>query len=146
MSYLNGLVHGDLGQALINQEPVSKIIGDTLPASLELSVIALIAAAIVGLSIGFSGIARPEGSIDFSGRLYGLGTYALPPFWVAMMIQLIFAVSLGWFPVGGRFPPSLLPPEGSGFFLWDSLVWGIGRPSREASDTSCSQPQRWHYC
>ena len=42
LSYLNGLIHGDLGQALINQEPVSKIIGNTLPASLELSVIALI--------------------------------------------------------------------------------------------------------
>ena len=79
LSYLNGLIHGDLGQALINQEPVSKIIGNTLPASLELSVIALIAAAFIGLSIGFSGLARPEGSIDLSGRLYGLGTYALPP-------------------------------------------------------------------
>ena len=122
--YLNGLLHGDLGQALINQEPVSTIIRQTLPASLELSVIALIAAAIVGLSVGFSGIAKPEGKLDLSGRLYGLGTYALPPFWVAMMVQLVFAVSLGWLPVGGRFPPSLLPPEGSGFFIADSLRQG----------------------
>ena len=122
LDYLRGLVQGDLGQGLINQEPVSSIISRTLPASLELSVVALVLAAVVGLSIGFSGIARPEGKLDLAGRLYGLGTYALPPFWVAMLVQLLFAVSLGWLPVGGRFPPSLMPPEGSGFYLMDSLV------------------------
>jgi len=122
LHYLHGLIQGDLGQGLINQEPVSSIIGRTLPASLELSVVALVVAAIVGLSIGFSGIARPEGKLDLAGRLYGLGTYALPPFWVAMLVQLLFAVSLGWLPVGGRFPPSLMPPQGSGFYLIDSVV------------------------
>ena len=121
LNYLGGLLHGDLGQGLINQEPVRVIINRTLPASLELSVIALVIAAVVGLSIGFSGIARPEGKLDLAGRLYGLGTYALPPFWVAMLVQLLFAVSLGWLPVGGRFPPSLLPPEGTGFYLLDSI-------------------------
>ena len=122
LDYLHGLIQGDLGQGLINQEPVSSIIGRTLPASLELRVVALVVAAIVGLSIGFSGIARPEGKLDLAGRLYGLGTYALPPFWVAMLVQLLFAVSLGWLPVGGRFPPSLMPPQGSGFYLIDSMV------------------------
>ena len=122
LDYLHGLIQGDLGQGLINQEPVSSIISRTLPASLELSVVALVVAAVVGLSVGFSGIARPEGKLDLAGRLYGLGTYALPPFWVAMLVQLLFAVSLGWLPVGGRFPPSLMPPQGSGFYLMDSLV------------------------
>ena len=122
LDYLHGLIQGDLGQGLINQDPVSNIISRTLPASLELSVVALVVAAIVGLSIGFSGIARPEGKLDLAGRLYGLGTYALPPFWVAMLVQLLFAVSLGWLPVGGRFPPSLMPPQGSGFYLIDSVV------------------------
>jgi peptide/nickel transport system permease protein len=122
LDYLHGLIQGDLGQGLINQEPVSSIIGRTLPASLELSVVALVVAAIVGLSIGFSGIARPEGKLDLAGRLYGLGTYALPPFWVAMLVQLLFAVSLGWLPVGGRFPPSLMPPQGTGFYLIDSVL------------------------
>ena len=122
LDYLHGLIQGDLGQGLINQEPVSNIISRTLPASLELSVVAMVVAAIVGLSIGFSGIARPEGKLDLAGRLYGLGTYALPPFWVAMLVQLLFAVSLGWLPVGGRFPPSLMPPQGSGFYLIDSVL------------------------
>ena len=122
--FINGLLHGDLGSALINQEPVGQIIAKALPASLELSLTALLVAAMSGLAVGFSGIARPEGKLDLAGRFYGIGTYALPPFWVAMLVQLLFAVILGWLPVGGRFPPSLLPPSGSGFLLLDSLISG----------------------
>jgi peptide/nickel transport system permease protein len=81
-------------------------------------------ATLVGLAVGFSGIARPEGKLDLGGRLYGIGTYALPPFWAAMVMQLVFAVWLGWLPVGGRFPTTLVPPEGSGFYLLDSTLNG----------------------
>jgi peptide/nickel transport system permease protein len=122
--YLLDLLHGQLGQSLTNQEPVVGIIGRSLPASLELGGCALLLAALVGLAVGFSGVARPEGRIDLAGRLFGIGTYALPPFWAAMLLQLVFAVWLGWLPVGGRFPPTLQPPEGTGFYLLDSLRAG----------------------
>jgi len=122
--YLIDLLHGQLGQSLTNQEPVAEIIGRSLPASLELGVCALILAALLGLAVGFSGISRPEGRVDLAGRLFGIGTYALPPFWAAMLLQLVFAVWLGWLPVGGRFPPTLQPPAGSGFYLFDSLRAG----------------------
>ncbi|MFM2122632.1 MAG: hypothetical protein RLZZ589_1069, partial [Cyanobacteriota bacterium] len=92
--------------------------------SLELGLVALLIAAVIGLAVGFSGIARPEGKVDLAARLFGIGTYALPPFWAAMVVQLLFAVWLGWLPVGGRFPPTLEPPQGSGFYLLDSLLAG----------------------
>ena len=126
--YLADLLRGQLGESLTNQEPVTAVIGRSLPASLELGLVALLIAAVVGLAVGFSGIARPEGKLDLGGRLYGIGTYALPPFWAAMVVQLIFAVWLGWLPVGGRFPPTLEPPSGSGFYLLDSLLAGGGPP------------------
>ncbi|MFN7227633.1 MAG: ABC transporter permease [Synechococcaceae cyanobacterium] len=122
--FLTDLLRGDLGQSLSNQEPVAGIIGTSLPASLELGLAALLVAAVLGLAVGFSGIARPEGRLDLAGRLYGIGTYALPPFWAAMVVQLVFAVALGWLPVGGRFPATLLPPQGTGFYLLDSLRAG----------------------
>ena len=124
--FLNQLLHGELGQSLTNQEPVTAVIRQSLPASLELGVVALVLAAVVGLAVGFSGVARPEGRLDLAGRLYGIGTYALPPFWAAMVVQLVFAVWLGWLPVGGRFPPTLIPPTGSGFYLLESLRVGLG--------------------
>ena len=122
--FLGRLLHGDLGLSQASQEPVLSIIRTSLPASLELGVVALLLAALLGLAVGFSGIARPEGKLDLAGRLFGIGTYALPPFWAAMVLQLVFAVWLGWLPVGGRFPASLVPPEGSGFYLLDSLRAG----------------------
>ncbi len=123
-SYLKGLVHADLGLSLNNQESVSQIIAKTLPASLELGITAIIVAAIIGISVGLTGVAKPEGKTDLAGRLFGIGTYALPPFWAAMLIQILFAVILGWLPVGGRFPPVLETPKGSGFLIIDSIVSG----------------------
>ena len=120
-NFIGNLIHGDLGEALINQEPVKEIISKTLPATIELSVCALILSIFLGTFVGLSGIAKPEGKIDLIGRVYGISTYALPPFWAAMILQLFFAVILGWLPVGGRFPPSLIQPEGSGFLIFDSL-------------------------
>jgi len=124
--FLSHLSRGDLGTSLSNQEPVTTLIARSLPASLELGVVALGIAALVGLAVGFSGIARPEGKVDLAGRLFGISTYALPPFWAAMVMQLVFAVALGWLPVGGRFPPTLLPPSGTGFYILDSLRAGNG--------------------
>ncbi|MFN6339270.1 MAG: ABC transporter permease [Cyanobacteriota bacterium] len=124
--FLSHLSRGDLGTSLSNQEPVTTLIARSLPASLELGVVALGIAALVGLAVGFSGIARPEGKVDLAGRLFGISTYALPPFWAAMVMQLVFAVALGWLPVGGRFPPTLLPPSGTGFYILDSLRAGDG--------------------
>tara|TARA_Y100001968_G_C19402170_1_gene741593 strand:+ start:280 stop:1239 length:960 start_codon:yes stop_codon:yes gene_type:complete len=121
IKFLTNLIHGDLGKALINQESVREIISKTLPATIELSLISLFIAIIIGIFVGLSGIAKPEGKIDLIGRVYGISTYALPPFWAAMMVQIFFAVVLGWLPVGGRFPPNLVQPEGSGFLLFDSI-------------------------
>jgi peptide/nickel transport system permease protein len=122
--FLGDLLHGNLGVSQASKEPVAAIIRDSLPASLELGVVALLIAAVLGLAVGFSGIARPEGKVDLAGRLFGIGTYALPPFWAAMVVQLVFAVWLGWLPVGGRLPATVLPPEGSGFYLFESLRAG----------------------
>ncbi|MFM8974244.1 MAG: ABC transporter permease [Vulcanococcus sp.] len=123
--FLGQLLQGNLGESLTNQEPVGATIAASLPASLELGVVALLLAALVGLAVGFSGVARPEGKLDLAGRVYGVGTYALPPFWAAMMVQLLFAVWLGWLPVGGRLPPTVLPPERGDFYLLEGLQQGL---------------------
>ncbi len=124
LDFLGDLLKGDLGTSMVSAKSVGAIVRDALPASIELGFAALIIAIVLGLIAGFSGIAKPEGKIDLAGRLYGIGTYALPSFWAAMVLQLIFAVGLGWFPVGGRFPPTLVPPSGTGFYLLDGVLQG----------------------
>ena len=123
LEYLNHLIHGNLGISLNTQEPVKAIIAKALPASLELAIFAILIASLFGYSIGFLGAVKPEGKIDFLGRLFGIGTYAIPPFWAAMVIQIIFAVLLGWLPIGGRLSPGLSPPPTfTGFLILDCLL------------------------
>ena len=132
--FLADLLHGDLGSSLRNSQSVREIVSAALPATVELGITALLIAVVLGLAVGFSGVAKPEGKLDLSGRLYGIGTYALPVFWAAMVLQLIFAVGLGWFPVGGRYPPTLVPPQGSGYYLLDGLLawdWQVIRATLE---------------
>tara|TARA_Y100001968_G_C19366537_1_gene722829 strand:- start:146 stop:1165 length:1020 start_codon:yes stop_codon:yes gene_type:complete len=122
LNFLNELLIGDLGESLNNQEPVREVIAKSLPASLELVFFALIIAISIGTLIGFSGIIKSGGNIDLIGRIYGISTYAIPPFWIAILIQLFFAVILGWLPIGGRFPSSLAEPQGTGFLIIDSIL------------------------
>ena len=123
IEYLNQLIHGNLGISLNTQEPVKVIISKALPASLELAIFSILIASLVGYLIGFLGVVKPEGRIDFWGRIFGIGSYALPPFWAAMLIQIIFAVLLGWLPIGGRLPPGAIPPPPiTGFLLLDSIL------------------------
>ncbi len=123
LEYLNHLIHGNLGVSLNTQEPVKVIISKALPASIELAIFAILIASLVGYLIGFLGAVKPEGRIDFLGRIFGIGTYALPPFWAAMLIQIIFAVLLGWLPIGGRLPPGMSPPPSiTGFLIIDSIL------------------------
>ncbi len=123
LEYLNNLIHGNLGISLNTQEPVKVIISKALPASIELALFAILIASIVGYIIGFLGSIKPEGKIDLFGRIFGIGTYALPPFWAAMLIQIIFSVLLGLLPIGGRLPPGMSsPPSVTGFLLLDSIL------------------------
>ena len=123
LEYLNHLLHGNLGVSLNTQQPVKVIISKALPASIELALFAILIASLVGYLIGFLGAINPEGRIDFFGRIFGISTYALPPFWAAMLIQIIFAVLLGWLPIGGRLTPGMsFPPSITGFLLIDSIL------------------------
>ena len=123
IEYLNQLLHGNLGISLNTQEPVKLIISKALPASLELAIFSILLASIIGYFIGFLGAIYPEGRIDLFGRIFGIGTYALPPFWAAMLIQIIFAVFLGWLPIGGRLHPGAIPPPPiTGFLILDGIL------------------------
>ena len=126
LNYLGDLLHFDLGTSLTTRgQSVWRIIQDYFPATVELAVLSLLIALLLGISIGSIAASRPNTIWDTAGRLFGIITYAVPPFWAGMVFQLIFAVQLGWFPLGTRFPVSLTPPQAwTGLYLVDSLLSG----------------------
>ena len=122
--YLWQLLHLDLGVSLTSRgQTVTQIIHDFFPATAELAIVSLVIAFVLGTSIGILSATQPNSPWDLGGRLFGILTYAVPPFWAGMVLQLIFAVQLRWFPIGTRFPIGLVAPAGpTGLYLVDSLI------------------------
>ncbi len=124
IDYLTQLLTFDLGSSLASQgQTVWQIIGDHFPATVELTLCGMIIAAVVGLTVGSIAASRPNTVFDAGGRVFGIVTYAVPMYWFGMILQLVFAVQLNWFPIGTRFPLSASPPAGpTGLYLLDSLL------------------------
>lgn len=126
LSYLGQLLRFDLGASITRKGvTVWQIIQQHFPATVELTFFGMLIAVVVGVSLGVYSASRPGTPIDAGGRLFGLITYSLPIFWVGMILQLIFAVQLRWFPLGTRFPLSETPPPTlTGLYTLDSLLTG----------------------
>ncbi|MDY6784518.1 MAG: ABC transporter permease [Cyanobacteriota bacterium] len=126
LHYMGNLLHLDLGTSLTSRGlPVWQIIQQHFPATVELSFFGLAVAVIVGVGVGILSASRPNTIFDVGGRLFGIITYAIPLFWMGMVLQLIFSVQLGWFPLGTRFPIGIdSPREILGLYTLDSLLEG----------------------
>jgi peptide/nickel transport system permease protein len=122
--YLKKLMSFDLGESITSSGiKVTKIISDHFPATVELAIGAITVAFVVGITIGIISASKPNTSVEAGGRLFGVISYSLPIFWVGMLLQLVFAVGLGWFPLGGRFPATAPPPARIlGLYTIDSLL------------------------
>ena len=126
LDYFQQLLRLDLGESLVSKgQSVTDIIQTYFPATAELTFYSLGFAFLLGSVIGMVAASRSGTCIDAGGRIFGIVSYALPIFWVGMILQLIFAVQLCWFPLGGRFPLDQAPPETwTGLLTVDSLLQG----------------------
>lgn len=124
LNYLGQLLRLDLGSSITSRGlNVWDVISQYFPATVELSLFAMIVAIALGVGIGLVSASKPNTIFDVGGRLFGIITYALPLFWVGMIVQLIFAVQLGWFPLGTRFPVGVsTPTKITGLYVFDSLL------------------------
>ncbi|WP_071518496.1 ABC transporter permease [Geitlerinema sp. PCC 9228] len=126
VDYMGHLLKLDLGEsATSGGETVWQIVGDYFPATAELAIAGMLVAVIAGTTIGALAASHPNTKTDLFGRLYGIVTYSIPMFWFGMVLQFVFAVNLGWFPLGTRFPATMPPPESiTGLYVVDSLLAG----------------------
>ena len=122
LNYINDILHLNFGESLSTQEPVLNIILKSLPASLELGIFSIFFAILIGFPLGFLGLRNKGKKGDYIARIIGISSYAIPPFWGAMLAQLIFSVYFRVFPIGGRFPIIHDQPQITGFLVLDSLL------------------------
>jgi dipeptide transport system permease protein len=118
-TYEKQLLHGDLGNSVITQQPVWSEFTTLFPATVELGVCAIIFAMVVGMPLGVIAAVRRGSAFDYG--LIGLSVTgaSMPIFWWGLMVILIFSVALGWTPVSGRISDLYYIQPWSGFMLID---------------------------
>ena len=133
LTFLNGALHGDLGNSFVFNEPALKLILQRLPATLELAFGALFIAIVLGIPLGLIAGIKSEswvGRSIMSGSILG---FSVPTFWVGLMMIMVFAVMLGWLPASGRgqttdlfgIPVSFLSLDGLSHILLPAVNLGL---------------------
>jgi dipeptide transport system permease protein len=118
-TYEKQLLHGDLGNSVITQQPVWSEFTTLFPATVELGICAIIFAMVVGMPLGVVAATRRGSAFDYG--LIGLSVTgaSMPIFWWGLMVILVFSVALGWTPVSGRISDLYYIEPWSGFMLVD---------------------------
>ena len=123
--YLDQLLHGNLGTSPVTGQSILGNIQSYLPATIELSVYAILIVIAIGIPLGVISATHKEKPTDHGLRLLSLTGASSPPFFVALLLQLVGFYYLRIFPISGRISQSINPPYTiTGFFTIDSLLEG----------------------
>ena len=120
--YISNVFQGDLGRSLVTREPVLEEFFTLFPATLELSVAAILFAVIVGLPVGILAAVKRGSLFDHTIMGISLTGYSMPIFWWGLLLILVFSVNLGWTPVSGRISVLYWVEPVTGFMLIDTLL------------------------
>ena len=123
-NYLNQLLHGNLGNSLVTKQPVVNEFFTVFPATVELSLCALMIAVSIGIPAGIIAASKRGSFWDQSLMGTALVGYSMPIFWWGLLLIIVFSGWLQWTPVSGRISLLYFFPDVTGFMLIDSLLSG----------------------
>ncbi|KKB09134.1 ABC transporter permease [Devosia chinhatensis] len=103
--YFAALLRGDMGQSIFQNQPVAQIIAGRLGATVELAIVALLLASIIGITLGVLAAIRQGSWVDTVTMLFAQLGVSMPVYWLGLLLMLLFAVQLGWLPSIGRGVP-----------------------------------------
>ncbi|CVI62286.1 MULTISPECIES: ABC transporter permease [Agrobacterium] len=101
VNWLGGVVTGDFGISLRTNQPVLELIGQKLPVTIQLAVMAMFFAMVIGIPIGILAAVKKNTWIDYVANIVALSGLSIPNFWLGIMLILLVSVKLGWLPASG---------------------------------------------
>jgi dipeptide transport system permease protein len=131
--YLGGLLQGDFGTSISTKKPIMTEFFTLFPATLELSICAVLFAVVLGIPAGVVAAVKRGSWFDHGLMSTALVGYSMPIFWWALLLIIIFSGTLGWTPVSGRISLMFFFPKHTGFMLIDSLISGKAGAFRSAA-------------
>ena len=124
VDFLTSALHGDLGQSVVTKRSVFDDFFTLFPATLELTICAMIFAIALGVPAGVIAATRRGSWVDQTIMATALVGYSMPIFWWGLLLIILFSGVLGWTPVSGRISLIYFFPSVTGFMLIDSLLSG----------------------
>lgn len=124
ITYMGKVLRGDLGRSILSKRPIADEIRVRFPATLELSVCALIVALVVGLPAGIISATKRNSPIDNIAMVGSLLGISMPIFWLGLMLNWFFAVELGWLPSVTRLDASIDLQRITNLIIVDSILTG----------------------
>ncbi len=125
VTYVSRLLRGDLGISIRTRRPVADDLGDFLPATIELTLAAMLITIVLGVTLGVLAAIKRNGWIDGLARLFALIGGSLPIFFLGLLALSIFYSRLRWLPGPGRLDALIKPPTHlTGLYVVDSLLTG----------------------
>src|SRR5436305_824273 len=103
--WLSGVLHGDLGDSVRIQKPVTELIIEKLPVTIQLATMAILIALVIGISAGVISAVKKDTWWDYAANVFALWGLSTPNFWLGIMLILLFSVTLGWLPASGYVSP-----------------------------------------
>jgi peptide/nickel transport system permease protein len=100
--YVRNIALGDFGNSILTRRPVTEHIGERLPATIELGVVAMFLSVLIGVPLGVYSAVHRGGLLDGAARVFAVLGQSMPTFWLGLMLILFFGVVLGVLPAGGR--------------------------------------------
>ena len=124
-TYMSGLLRGDLGISMTTRRAVTKDIGQFLPATIELTLSAVVLTGLIGIPLGLLAAVNRGRIVDHVIRIFTIAGVSMPIFWLGIILQIAFARWLEILPIGGRLGiVDIPPPHVTGLYTIDSLLAG----------------------
>ena len=122
--FLKRVVKFDLGKTIWTREKVSTEIKERFPATIELAVAAMLISSFFGIILGLISATRQYSWFDYINMVGSLIGVSMPVFWLALVLMLVFSLTLGWFPMSGRLGVDTELTVITNFYLLDSILTG----------------------